>query len=325
MKMDWKSYLWDPTDTDQFLEKLRVGMPPLIITVACTGGVSGKEVNPALPETAEEQANSIYEAYKAGAAVVHIHARDPKEGYANASSDPEVYRKINRLVRERCPDIIIANTTGGSMTMSREKARASLEAEPEMASLNCGPFVLSGALRKRQLPLTGRPEDVSLSNSLVAMTVGETELLAAEMKKRAIKPEFEIYHLSMVNQLRNLIRKGLVEPPYSCSLIFGDPIGTVVTAGNLVSMVANLPKNSIFQIIGVAYMQQTATTIGMLMGGNVRVGFEDNVFFRRGEPLQSNAQAVKRIVQLAEILERKVATPKEAREILNLPATSRKW
>ena len=321
----WKSYIWDYRDPNQYLEKLRTDMPPLVITVAITGGIAGKEENLALPETPEEQADSAYEAYKAGASIVHVHARNPSEGYATMSANTDDYRKINKLIRERCPDIIINNTTGGSPQISREGARASLDAGPEMASLNCGPLVLRGPLRKRLPPLTGRDEDVSLDSLITPITVVETELLASEMKKRGIKPELEVYHPQMYNIVGNLIRKGLIDEPYSFSLIFGDPIGTAATPLNLVTMLSGLPNNSICQFIGVAHMQLPVITMGMLMGGNVRVGFEDNTYYRKGEPLKSNADAVRRVVQLAEILGRKIAAPKEARAMLGLSSTPRKW
>lgn len=321
----WQSFMWDYRDPEQYIEKLKHGMPPLIISVAITGGVAGKEENPALPETPEEQADSTYEACKAGASVVHIHARDPNQGYAGMSVNTDDFRRVNKLVRERCPDIIIGNTAGGSMLISREEARVSLDAGPEMASLNCGPLLFRGKLRKRLPPLTGRDEDISIESKITAVTWAETELQASEMKRGGIKAELEVYHPQMLNVVRNLINKGLVEKPYWFSLIFGDPIATPPTPLNLVTMALGLPTDSIFQFIGVAYMQLSVITMGMLMGGHVRVGMEDNLFYRKGELLKSNADAVRRVVQLAEVLERPVATPKQAREILGLSSTPSRY
>lgn len=312
-----KNYL----DPREYMKGLIEGMPPLIITVAITGGVAGKEVNPNLPETPEEQADSVYEAYKAGASVVHIHARDPKNGYATASSNPDDYYKINKLVRERCPDIIIANTTGASVDMPRSEAIKSLEAKPEMASLNCGPLILRGKLKRRLPPLSGRDEDQDLSKLVIPVTFAETEHFAAEMKKRGVKPELEVYNCQMFNVVDNLIRQGLLDKPYSFSLIFAEAIAQPPTMQNFISAVAGLPEDSIFQAIGVGPAQFPVLMMSMVIGGNVRVGFEDNIFYKRGELLKSNAQAVEKVVRIANELERPIATPAQAREMLGLSKT----
>jgi 3-keto-5-aminohexanoate cleavage enzyme len=127
---------WNYHDVREYIRLVqRQEMPPLIISVALTGGVHGKEVNPNFPETPEEQAQQAYEAYKAGASIVHIHARDPKKGYASPSIDPEHCRTINKKFRELCPDIIINNTTGGGLgQLTTEERMRSLEADPEIAS-----------------------------------------------------------------------------------------------------------------------------------------------------------------------------------------------
>lgn len=315
----WESFMWDYKDFRQFEDKVRKGLPPLIITAAITGGAAGKETNPYLPETPEEQADSAYEAYKAGASIIHIHARDPKKGYADASADPEDFKKVNRLVREKCPDVIVADTTGGGPGLSLEQAARSLQADPEIGSLNCGPRATKHTLKRREPPLAGRDKDIQF-DGVTAISVGGTEALAREMKKRGIKPELEVYCSSMFNLADNLIRQGLVAKPYMFSLIFGGA-GHVFTPLNLITTVAALPPDSVWQAIGVAWTQLPLSIMAMIMGGNIRVGFEDNTFYRRGELLKSNAQAVQRIVRIADEMGRPVATPAQAREILGLSAT----
>lgn len=120
--MKYEDYVWDYKDVVAYEEKIKRGtMPPVIISVAVTGGVIGKEANPNLPETPEEQADDIYACYQAGAASAHIHARDPKKGYSATTSNTEDYLKINKMVRERCPDIIINNIlTGGHVRVGME-------------------------------------------------------------------------------------------------------------------------------------------------------------------------------------------------------------
>ncbi len=312
---------WNYLDTREYLYKLARGMPPVIIAVAITGGVSGKEVNPNLPETPEEQADSVYAAYKAGASVVHIHARDPKTGYANPTSNPEYYYRINKLVREKCPDIIICDSCGIGVDTPRAEALRPLEANPEMASLNCGPLILRGKMLKRNPPLSGRDEDIDLGKFCMPINFAETELLAQEMRKKGVKPELEVYNTQMLNVVYNLINKGLLDKPYWFTLIFADAIAQAATILNFAAMLGGLPPGSLFQGIGVGPAQYSVITMSIVTGGNVRVGFEDNIFYKRGELLKSNAQAVEKAARIATELDRAVATPAQAREMLGLSQT----
>jgi 3-keto-5-aminohexanoate cleavage enzyme len=188
-------YWWDYKDPYKFDKLLRNGMPPLMISVAITGGAAGKEVNPNLPEKPEEQAREAYEAYNAGACSVHIHARDPQRGYAYSSTAPEHYFEINRRIRDLCPDIIINNTTGGGVGgLKSEERMRSLGAKPEVASLNCGPLILRAVLPKRRPPLSGRDDDLPLDDFIIPVTVGEVERYAKAMLEKMIKPELEVYN-----------------------------------------------------------------------------------------------------------------------------------
>jgi len=319
---------WNYNDPQEYLRIVRKGeMPPLIITVALTGGVHGKEVNPNLPETPDEQAQQAYEAYKAGAAIVHIHARDPKKGYASPSINPEDYRKINKKIRELCPDIIINNTTGGGLgQLTTEERMRSLEADPEIASLNMGPLAWKALLKKREPPLSGRPEDV-LMDSVWPPTFSwrETELFAKRMLEKNIKAEMEVYHQGQFQLVYNLINKGLVRPPYLIQFVMGAPSGVLPTPQNLMSMLYHVPPNSIVSVIGIGPFQLPLTTIAIAMGLHVRVGLEDNIYYRRGELAKSNAQLVERVVRIAKELDRPIATPAQAREMLGLPKEPKKY
>ncbi len=314
--MELKDYIWDYSDPYAYLEKLSTTMPPLMISVALTGGVHGKELNPNLPELAEEQAESTSECYKAGASLVHVHARDP-ESPASPTSDPEAYRKVNSLIREKCPDIIINNTTGGSPGMPMEERIKCTEANPELASLNCGPFMFDFKLKARLPPLTGRPEDTRV-RICMPVTYDETEFYAKTMKERGIKPELEVYNEGQMWVVNNLIRKKLIDPPYFIQFVMGFITGTYPTPLNLLMMIQQLPPNSIFEVIGIGLNQIPMNTMGILMGGHVRVGMEDNVYYHKGELAESNAQFVERIVRLAKEVGREVATPKEARQMLGI-------
>ena len=140
------------TDSQEFMERVRIGMPPVIICVACNGGIQGREANDALPETAEQIADSVGSAYDSGAAMVHIHARDPKD-LTGGARDAEPWREVLRKVRERCPEIIINATTGGSPNMTLEERASSLDAGPEVASLNLAPDMSRYKLAERPAPL----------------------------------------------------------------------------------------------------------------------------------------------------------------------------
>jgi 3-keto-5-aminohexanoate cleavage enzyme len=318
---------WDYNDPQEYMRLVRTQqLPPLIIGVALTGGGHGKELNPNLPETPEEQAQQAYESYEAGASIVHIHARDPAKGYAYPSCNPDDYRKVNRLVRELCPDIIINNTTGGGFGLTTEQRIKSLEADPEIASLNMGPLAWKTLLKKRELPLSGRPQDV-LSDSIWPPTFswGETELFAQRMLEKNIKPELEVYHQGQFQLVYNLIEKKLIYPPYLIQFVMGPPSAVLPTPHNLISMLYHVPPNSIVSVIGIGPFQLPLTTIAIAMGLHIRVGLEDNIYYRKGELAKSNAQLVERAVRIAKELNREIATPAQAREMLKLPNEPKKY
>jgi 3-keto-5-aminohexanoate cleavage enzyme len=146
------------------------------------------------------------------------------------------------------------------------------------------------------------------------------DTLAAEMQEKGIKPEMEVFNNGHMNEVHRLIDKGLLEEPYYINIIFGPGTLTPPTPENMVNMVNNLPDNSIFNVLAIGRHQLPLTTMGIVMGGHVRVGMEDNLYYRRGEPAESNAQLVGRTVRIADELDRELATPAEARELLGIPA-----
>jgi 3-keto-5-aminohexanoate cleavage enzyme len=294
-------------------------MPPLMISVAITGGIHGKESNPNLPETPKEQAQAAYEACKAGAAIVHIHAREPKKGYAAPSTNPEHYNETNKRIRELCPDIIINNTTGGGLGLSTEERMRSLEANPEIASLNMGPLAWKALFKKREQPLSGRPDDV-LMDSIWPPTFSwnETELFAKRMLEKNIKPEMEVYHQGQFQLVYNLIDKYLVKKPYLIQFVMGAPSAVLPTPSNLISMLVHVPQGSIISVAAMGPFQLLLTTIATATGLHVRVGLEDNIYYKKGELAKNNAQLVKRTVRIAKELNRGIATPTQAREMLAL-------
>lgn len=317
-----QEFSWEYSNPYQWMDKVN-NFFPLIITVAVNGGVQGKEANEAIPETPDEIACSAYEAYNAGASCVHIHGRDPNSLY-NCSGDVDVYREINSKVRQMCPDIIINNTTGGGPTTTMEERYFCLNAGPELASLNMGPDMSKYRINPRPAPLA-HPHNGFVHDECIPFSYGIIEKLAAVMKKNGIKPEMEIYHPGQYWVSEELIRLGLIEPPYLFQFVMGAQTSIFPTPANLISLVKELPKGSLFSTIGIGKFQWCMTALSIILGGNIRVGLEDNIYLQRGQKLKSNAEAVEKIVRIARELGREVATPAQAREIMGLSSEPSKY
>jgi 3-keto-5-aminohexanoate cleavage enzyme len=304
------------TDSQEFMERVRIGMPPVIICVACNGGIQGREANDALPETAEEIADSVGAAYDSGAAMVHIHARDPKD-LTKGACDVEPWREVLRKVRERCPEIIINATTGGSPNLTLEERASSLDAGPEVASLNLAPDMSRFQLRERAAPLPN-PRPALEVDECIPYTYGHIHELAAKMKRRQIKPELETYHPGCAWVVRYLIENDLLQKPYWIQTVMGYQTGSSPTVDNVLQLLRELPEESLWLCSAVGPYQLPLTTLATLMGGHVRVGLEDNVYYARGQKAKSNAELVQRSVRIAHELNRPVATPAQARSMLGL-------
>jgi len=312
--------IWDYHNPYRWLERIKSSsLPPLIICCAVSGGVQGKEANPDLPETAEEIADSTYLAYKAGATMVHIHARDPQKLHTSAG-DVETYRLVNRLVRERCPDIIINNTTGGTWGMTIEERLACLDAHPEMATLNMGPDMYKLKLKERPAPLIHPRPELNL-NGCMPVTYAELATFARAMQERSIIPEMELYNPGQVWPVHDLIAQGLITPPYWIQFVMGYQTSSYPTPANLLNLVNELPEGALFMVAGIGPYQLPMITMAILLGGHIRVGMEDNVYYRRGQLLKSNEEAVQRAVRIAHELNREIATPAQAREMVQLSMT----
>ena len=303
-------------DSHDFMERVRIGMPPVMICVACNGGIQGREANDALPETAEEIADSVGAAYDSGAAMVHVHARDPKNRTLGArAADP--WREVLRKIRERCPDIIINATTGAGPDMTMEERASSLDAGPEVASLNLAPDMSRFRLRERCAPLPN-PRPAKEIDECISFTYGQIHEFAAKMKERQIKPELEIYHSGGPWVVRYLIDNDLLQKPYWIQTVMGYQTGSLPTVENVLQLLRELPEESLWLCSAIGPFQLPLTTLATLMGGHVRVGLEDNVYYARGQKAKSNAELVQRTVRIAHELNRPVATAKQARTMLGL-------
>jgi 3-keto-5-aminohexanoate cleavage enzyme len=313
-----QDYMWDYCDPYQWMERTSK-FPPLVITCAVNGGIQGKESHPALPEVPEEIALQAQEAYAAGASIVHIHGRDLGD-FTNCTDDPEVYREILGRVREKCPEMVINITTGGGPTTTDEGRIAILDAGPEMATLNLGPDMERFELAARRPPLP-HPREAMVVDMCMAFTYGFIDRLATVMLEKGIKPELEIYQPGQYWVSRGLAERGLIKPPYSHQFVMGVQTAMYPTPWNVLAMLRELPADSLFTVAGIGKYQWSLAAMGMILGGNVRVGLEDNLYLKRGQKLKGNGEAVEKVVRLAAEFGREIATPAQTREMFGLSAT----
>lgn len=319
----WKDYIKNHSNTYEWMDSIGK-QNPVIITAAINGGVQGKESHPMLPETPDEVAQAAYDAYNAGASIVHIHGRDP-ECHWDCKQNAEVYGEINAKIRAKCPDIIINNTTaGGANTKMEERIECVRIARPEMASLNLGPDMSQFKLPARSDAFK-HPHEELVFDECVAFTYGFISDLAAAMLEAGVKPEMETYQPGHFWVYRDLVKKGLLKAPYSFQFVMGYQTSSYPTPAELTNMVNLLPEDAVFGVAGVGKFQWHMTGMSMIMGGNVRVGLEDNVYLKRGVKLRDNADAVEKAARMAKEFNREVATPAQAREMLGLDAKPRSF
>ena len=270
---------------------------PVIITVAPTGPLTTRENHPGLPVTPREIGEAVAEAAAAGAAVAHVHARDGDE---LPTADPGVYAEIAREIRARC-DIVVQASTGVGLDVSCEdrlKIIASDAVEVTMATLN--------------------PASMTFGQGTFSNPPWFVEQLAELMRGRGIQPELEIYDFGHVPLCLDLVKRGLVRGPLQFSFVMGVRGGMPGDPALLPTLVSMLPPGAIWQAIGIGRAQLPLSFAALALGGNLRVGFEDNVYFRKGELAKSNAQFVTRAVELVHAAGREVATPSDVRERLGV-------
>jgi 3-keto-5-aminohexanoate cleavage enzyme len=307
---------WRYTDTYEYLARTRKGMPPMMIVVAVNGGIQGKESNDAIPETADEIADATYGAYKAGASMVHVHARNPKN-LSEGARDTESWYEVNSKIRQRCPDIIINNTTGGDLEMTMEERLSCLDARPEVASLNLTPDMSRFTIAARKAPLPfPRPEREI--DTCLAFTYGLVERFARKMNERGVKPEMETYHSGGAFVIQHLIKAGLVKPPYLIQTVMGVQSASHPTPLSILNLLQELPPETVWFTSGIGPFQLPLGTFATLMGGHVRTGLEDNLYYARGQKFDSNEEAVKRVARIAKELNREIAGPDDSRRMLGL-------
>jgi len=270
-------------------------MDKTIITCAITGAETTVQQNPALPVTPQEIAEAAKEANEAGASILHLHVRDEN---ANPTQDIEIFRQAIELIRSKC-DIVIEITTGGAVGMTVEERMAPLELEPEMASLDCG--------------------TCNFGNDYIVNTLGDMRRAAGEMQRLKIRPTLECFDISHIDSSKILIEEGLVQEPFHYGLVLNVPAGLRYDKATLLFMVNRLPQNSFWTTIGIGgRISVLKIEDSFANNGFVRVGFEDNIFFGKGELAVSNAQFVERAVRMAKEHGLTIATPSDVRQMLKL-------
>ncbi|MBX7236859.1 MAG: 3-keto-5-aminohexanoate cleavage protein [Caldilineales bacterium] len=273
-------------------------MQKLVITAALAGSRPTKAMNPAVPYSPAEIAAAALDCWRAGAAIVHIHVRDPQTGAP--SSDLALFGEVVARVRAES-DLLINLTTSGLNITGPDAGERRLEPVslgPELCSLDVG--------------------SVNFRDRLFANPPDWVEQAARAMQAARVKPEIEVFDVGHIHQARRLIEDGLVDPPPYFQLCMGIDWGIPPTPENLIFMQRQLPEGAVWSVLGVGRAQLPMITLGILLGGHIRVGFEDNLYLRKGVLARSNAEFVEQAVTLARQLQREVATPAEARVLLGL-------
>ena len=271
-------------------------MRKAIITVAPTGEGATKQANPATPTQPAEIAEAVFESYKAGAAIAHLHMRDDND---NPTMSLAKFKETVERVRDKC-DIVINLTTSGDIRAGDDERMAHIIAlKPEMASFDCG-------------TMNWARDDVFMNHPHFLTKLGKV------MIENNVKPEIEIFDTGMLFDSFHFVKIGVLQEPVHYQFVLGVGGGMPATVENLAYLVRQLPANATWSAFGVGKDHIPMLATALVMGGDVRVGFEDNLYYAKGELAASNAQLVARAARLVKEFNRELATPKDVREMFNL-------
>ncbi|PXZ43393.1 MULTISPECIES: 3-keto-5-aminohexanoate cleavage protein [Sanguibacteroides] len=271
-------------------------MEKLIITAAICGAEVTKEQNPAVPYTVEEIVREAKSAVDAGAAIVHLHVR---EDDGTPTQSKARFKECIDAIYKVCPDVIIIPSTGGAVGMTAEERLQPTELFPEMATLDCGTCNFGDDVFENTMPMMRD--------------------FGKRMLENNIKPEYECFEMGHLDTVLNMAKKGQVPgAPMQFNFVLGVPGCTPATVQNLCWLVNAIPAGSTWTATGIGRHAFALAAPAIVMGGNVRVGFEDNLYLEKGVLAKSNGELVAKVVRLAKELGREIATSEEARRILNL-------
>ena len=267
----------------------------IVITCACTGAETSKELQPALPITPDEVAKTAEECRAAGAAILHLHVRDEK---GKATQSVKRFKEAIDAIRRKS-DIVIELTTGGAVgDTAEERLRPVAELEPEMASLDCG--------------------TVNFGDEYIVNDLPTMRAFAAEFKRRGVRATLECFDLGHVYASHFLIKEGLLEAPYHYGFVLNVPAAAPYSVENLSAFIRALPAGADYTVMGIGRASLPAQFGAIANGAWIRVGFEDNVYYSKGVLAKSNAQFVERAVRIAHEAGLAPATPDEVRAHLKL-------
>jgi 3-keto-5-aminohexanoate cleavage enzyme len=270
-------------------------MEKLIITAAIQGAELKKENTPYLPITSEEVSKEAYRAWQAGAAIIHLHVRDK---HGNPTQDANVFSENIDAIKATGCKAIIQVSTGGAVGMTADERIGPITLRPEYASLNSG--------------------SVNFGDDVFINSKQMMEKIAKAIQEYGVKPEFEIYDAGHINNALELVKKGLVAGKLNFQFVLGVPGAIAPNIRNLVLLCDSIPKDATWTIAGIGKYQLELGSVAIFIGGNVRVGLEDNIYYSKGELAKGNAQFVDRIVRIAKEANREIASPDEARSILGI-------
>jgi uncharacterized protein (DUF849 family) len=286
---------------------------PVIVTCALTGGGDTTSASSFVPVTPEQIAREALAAREAGAAIVHIHVRDPATGAS--SRDPALYREVVQRIREAGSDVLINLTTGAGARFTPDTADPNRNAIPGMAS----------PAERMQHVLELLPDICSLD--IATMNFGRhafvnipdhVEQIAEAVRRVGVKPELEVFDLGHAALARHLYDRGLFADPPWMQLCLGVPWGAPATTEAMQAMARMVPPGGIWSAFGISRHEFPMVAQAAILGGHVRVGLEDNLYYARGELAQGNAPLVERAVRIVREIGAEVATPSQARELLRL-------
>ncbi|HPT52491.1 MAG TPA: 3-keto-5-aminohexanoate cleavage protein [Bacteroidales bacterium] len=273
-------------------------MEKLIITAAICGAEVLKEHNPAVPYTVEEIVREAKSAYDAGASVIHLHVRYDD---GTPTQDKNRFKECIDAIYKVIPDVIILPSTGGAVGMTNDERLQPTELDVEMSTLDCGTCNFGG-------------DDVFTN------TENTIKHFAQRMIERGIKPELEVFDKSMIEMALRLAKKGFIQKPYHFDFVMGVNGGIGGDIRDFTFLRGSIPEGATYTVAGVGRYEFPIAMMAIIDGGNVRVGFEDNVYLSKGVLAKSNGELVAKVVRMAKELGREIANPAEARQILGLPA-----
>jgi uncharacterized protein (DUF849 family) len=279
-----------------------------LVTCAVSGAVANKQQCPGIPYTPEEYAQEVRRARDAGASMVHIHAREPNGA---PTVKPEHYKAITRAILAETPEIIINYSTGWVGLPMQERVAHITELKPEVGALNMGSMNYAKYSEKRK---------GLVFNFVFENNFEDIIFLLERMNEVGVKPECECFDVGHVESVAPLVDMGVLTPPIQFSLIHGVLGGIQATARNLAHMSSVVPDGCTWGVIAISRDQWTMVSAAAALGGNVRVGFEDNFYLPSGEMASSNGELVEAAAQIVRLQGREVAEPDEARRLLSLPA-----